>query len=213
MSAQVMVPPASACGSGRDWEDFGAVLIVDSLVLDSIAWMGTPCEAARSGVQARQRRDAGQHRCLVARQLVEAPGHLVDGRDAFRQVDVGTMMARLAGDEALEERGQLPILHRPREQLQALAAPCLDQRHAEESVDQASRLRGSDAGHELGGVWTRALATEPEAARPEAIEDLLEVGQLLPGQPGERSEKLGLLGIAKKQAQRRRRRLLLAMGV
>src|SRR5215472_14549915 len=123
MSAQVMVLPASACGSGRDWEDFGAVLIVDSLVLDSIAWMATPCEAAGSGVQARQRRDAGQHRRLVARQFVEAPGHLVGGRDAFRQLDVGTMVARLAGDEAVEERGQLPVLHRPCEQLQALAAP------------------------------------------------------------------------------------------
>src|SRR5262249_56801245 len=115
MPPQVMELPESACGSGRDWEDFGAVPIVNSLVADSIAWMGRACEAAASGVQARQRRDAGQHRRLVARQLVEAPGHLVDGRDAFREVDVGTMVARFAGDETSEERGQLRILHRSRQ--------------------------------------------------------------------------------------------------
>src|SRR6516225_10111890 len=170
MSAQVMVLPASACGSGRDWEGFGAVLIGDSFVADSIAWMGTACEAAGSAVQAWQRGDAGQHRRLVARELVEASGHLADGRDALREVDVGTMVARLASDEASEERGQLPILHRPRQQLQALAAPCLDQRHAEKGVDQASRLRRSDSGHEPGCVRTRALAVEPDATRPEAIE-------------------------------------------
>ena len=70
-----------------------------------------------------------------------------------------------------------------------------------------------DRPQELGGIWTRHLVTEADAARPERRQHLLEVRELLAREPGERREQLLPLGVLEEEAHRARGRLLLAVGV
>ena len=91
------------------------------------------------------------------------------------QGHVGAMVPRLAGEQPAEELGELRIGDRASQELEPLAAPGLDQPHAEQRVEQARRLLGADGGHELRRVGARDLATERDAARARARRRPLEV--------------------------------------
>ena len=99
------------------------------------------------------------------------------------------------------------------QELQPLAAPRLDQRHAEQRVEQARRLLGADGRHELGRVGAGDLAAERDPARGQRVDDALEVPQLLARQTRQRPQELRPIGVAEEQTQRRRGGLLLAVRV
>src|ERR1051325_3836974 len=99
------------------------------------------------------------------------------------------MMTGFAREEPAVERDEGRVVERLREERHPLAAPRLDQREAEERVDQPSGLLGADGGHQAGGVGARDEAPEAETTRREVAEHLLEVTELLPRQAGERHEQ------------------------
>jgi hypothetical protein len=83
----------------------------------------------------------------VARELAETRPDLRLGRERRRELDVRVVMARFAGEEAAVERGERGVVERLGEESHALAAPRLDERRAEERVDEsrAARARGRPA--------------------------------------------------------------------
>src|SRR3989442_4254081 len=123
------------------------------------------------------------------------------------------MVARLGGEEPAVEARERGIVERLGKEPHALAAPRLDERRAEERVDQAFGLARTDGLHELPGVRARHLMAERDAMRRELCQHLLEVAELLARELRERHRQLPPLGILEEEAHRGGRRFLLAVGV
>src|SRR5207247_5398745 len=166
-----------------------------------------------SGMEPRERRRGREHGRRLPGELVETRAHTGFGCDRGRKLDVGFVVPRLGGEQAAVERHERAIVERVGEQPHALAAPRLDERRAEQRVDQAVGLARPDGPHEVARVRARPLVAHGDATRREMPEHLLEVAELLASQAGERRQELPALGVLEEQAHRRRRRLLLAVGV
>jgi len=117
-----------------------------------------------------------------------------------------------AGAPAVKAR-ERGIVERLGKEPHALAAPRLDERRAEERVDQAFGLARTHGLHELPGVRARHLMAERDAMRRELCQHLLEVAELLARELRERHQQLPPLGVLEEEAHRGGRRLLLAVGV
>src|SRR5205823_12256769 len=169
--------------------------------------------ATCSGMEPRERRRGREHGRLAPGELAETRPHTGFGCDRGRELEVGFVVPRLGGEEAAVERHERGIVERVGEEPHALAAPRLDERRAEQRVDQAVGLARADGPHEVARVRARPLVAHGDATRREMPEHLLEVAELLASQAGERRQELPALGVLEEQAHRRRRRLLLAVGV
>src|SRR5439155_8497896 len=145
--------------------------------------------ATCSGMKPCERRCSREHARLVGGERAEACPYLRLGSDPSREVDVGLMVSCLRGEEPAVEGGERGVVECAREEPHALAASRLDERRAEERVDESLGLVRADRPQELGGIWARHQVTEPDAARGERRQHLLEVRQLLAREPGERHEQ------------------------
>src|SRR5437773_11239633 len=105
-----------------------------------------------SGMERRERRRGREHGRLVPGELAETRAHTGFGCDRGRELDVGFVVPRLGGEEAAVERHERAIVERVGEQPHALAAPRLDERRAEQRVDQAVGLARPDGPHEVARV-------------------------------------------------------------
>src|SRR5579862_4368420 len=169
--------------------------------------------AMSSGMDPRHGRHTREHRRLVPCELGEPGADVGAVRDRLGERQVRRVMARLAREETAVERAEIVLCERLRQETQALAAARLDERETEQRVEEARRLVRAHRRHQPLGVRARDETPEAEAPLRERGQDLLEVEQLLAREPGERREQGLLLGIAEEEADRRGRRLLLAVGV
>src|SRR5438552_7229436 len=166
-----------------------------------------------SGMEPRDGRRGREHGRLVQGELAEARAHTGVRRDRGRELDVGLMVARLGGEEPAVEPRERGVVERLGKEPHAFAAPRLDERGAEERVDQAFGLARTDGLHELPGVRARHLMAERDATRRELSQHLLEVAELLARELRERHQQLPPLGVLEEEAHRGGRRLLLAVNV
>jgi hypothetical protein len=166
-------------------------------------------------VQPRLVRRARDHRRLVRRDLREPRADLVvaEHPDVAGEVDVRLVVPRLRGEESAIELRQLLVREPLREDLHPLAAPRLDERAAEQRVEQALRLVRADDRQERRRVRTRVETSERDAAAGEHREHLLEVRELLARERGERRHQRGPVLVAEDEVDRGRGGLLLAVRV
>src|SRR2546426_3043122 len=112
----------------------------------SICFGGLPAATMRvgwamcSGMQPRDGRRGREHGRLVKGELAEARAHVRLRRDRGRELDVDLVMPRLGGEQPAVERRERGLIERLGQEPHPLAAPRLDQRGAEERVDQALGL-------------------------------------------------------------------------
>src|SRR3989442_8128124 len=166
-----------------------------------------------SGMEPRDGRRGREHGRLVQGELAEAGAHMRVRGDRPRELDVGLMVPRLGGEEPAVEPREPGVVERLGEEPHALAAPRLDERRAEERVDQALGLARAAGPHELARIRARHLVAERDAPRGELRQHRLEVAELLARELRERQQQLAPLGVLEEEAHRGGRRLLLAVGV
>src|SRR5262245_4472866 len=117
-----------------------------------------------SGVQASERRRLGEDARFVPCELGEALANARARQRLGREIDVEPVVARLGLAQAAPEAREARVLDAVREQPEALAAARLDQRAAEQEVDEPRGLARAHAVAQPPRVGRRAQRAQAQAA-------------------------------------------------